>query len=209
VSKTRSSASTPQWRRSNSATSIRPGNGVLSQRSKRRVFGLLPPAAGEQTMRLAGPQTVRNSSLPPLRPLMNLKAEAAVRGASRVPGEPAWRLLRNLLLPYLRGAAEISIVDPYIRAPHQGRNLVDLLAVLASAKDPADEISVTLVTKEDKPEYQQQQLLMLKAIQDGAASVGIKFNVRWDESIHDRSIRATTAGRSFSAVDSTSSKGVG
>lgn len=96
----------------------------------------------------------------------------------------------NLLLPYLLGAAEITIVDPYIRAPHQGRNLVDLLAVLASAKDPADEISVTLVTKEDKPEYQQQQLLMLKAIQDGAASVGIKFNVHWDESIHDRSIRA-------------------
>jgi len=96
----------------------------------------------------------------------------------------------NLLLPYLRGAVEITIVDPYIRAPHQGRNLVDLLAVLASAKDPADEISVMLVTKEDKPEYQQQQLLMLKAIQDGAASVGIKFNVHWDESIHDRSIRA-------------------
>ncbi|MCT7365307.1 TIGR02688 family protein [Mycolicibacterium llatzerense] len=98
----------------------------------------------------------------------------------------------NLLMPYLRGAAGITIVDPYIRAPHQGRNLVDLLAVLASAKDPADEIAVMLVTKEDKPEYQQQQLLMLKAIQDGAASVGIKFNVQWDESIHDRSIRTDT-----------------
>ena len=98
----------------------------------------------------------------------------------------------NLLMPYLRGAADITIVDPYIRAPHQGRNLVDLLAVLASAKDPADEIAVMLVTKEDKPEYQQQQLLMLKAIQDGAASVGIKFNVQWDESIHDRSVRTDT-----------------
>jgi len=97
-----------------------------------------------------------------------------------------------MLLPYLRGATEITIVDPYIRAPHQGRNLVDLLALLASAKDPADEISVTLVTKEDKPEYEQQQLLMLKAIQDGAASVGIKFNVQWDSSIHDRSISSDT-----------------
>ncbi|AGP63461.1 ATP-dependent protease La [Mycobacterium intracellulare subsp. yongonense 05-1390] len=96
----------------------------------------------------------------------------------------------TLLLPYLRSANEITIIDPYIRAPHQGRNLVDLLGLLASAKDPADEISVRLVTKEDRPEYQQQQLLMLKAIQDGAASVGIKFNVQWDETIHDRSIRA-------------------
>ena len=97
---------------------------------------------------------------------------------------------QTLLLPYLRGAAEITIVDPYIRLPHQGRNLVDLLGLLASAKDPADEISVTLVTKEDTGDFQKQHLLMLKEIQDGAASVGIKFNVRWDETIHDRSLRA-------------------
>jgi ATP-dependent Lon protease len=95
-----------------------------------------------------------------------------------------------LLLPYLLGAAEITITDPYIRLPHQGRNLVDLLGLLASAKDPADEISVTLVTKEDTGDFQKQHLLMLKDIQDGAASVGIKFNVRLDETIHDRSIRA-------------------
>ena len=98
----------------------------------------------------------------------------------------------NLLLPYLREATDIRIVDPYIRLPHQGRNLVDLLALVASAKDPADEIAVKLVTKEDKGEFQQQHLLMLKDIQDGAATVGIKFNVEWDETIHDRSIKSDT-----------------
>ncbi|WP_409328942.1 BREX system Lon protease-like protein BrxL [Trujillonella humicola] len=96
----------------------------------------------------------------------------------------------TLLLPYLRGASEITIVDPYIRLPHQGRNLVDLLALLATAKDPADEISVRLVTKEDTGDFQKQHLLMLKEIQDGALAVGIKFNVQWDDTIHDRSIRA-------------------
>lgn len=96
----------------------------------------------------------------------------------------------TLLLPYLRGATEITVVDPYIRLPHQGRNLVDLLSLLASAKDPADEVAVTLVTKEDTGEFQRQHLLMLKDIQDGAASAGIKFDVQWDPSIHDRSIRA-------------------
>lgn len=94
-----------------------------------------------------------------------------------------------LLLPYLRGASEITIVDPYIRLPHQGRNLVDLLALLAASKDPADEITVTLVTKEVRGEYEQQHLLMLKDIQDGAATAGIQFTVTWDETIHDRSIR--------------------
>lgn len=98
----------------------------------------------------------------------------------------------SLLLPYLRGATDIRIVDPYIRLPHQGRNFVDLLALLASVKDAADEIAVKLVTKEDKSDFQQQHLLMLKDIQDGAASVGIKFNVEWDETIHDRSITTDT-----------------
>lgn len=94
-----------------------------------------------------------------------------------------------LLMPYLRGASDITIVDPYIRLPHQGRNLVDLLALLAASKDPADEITVTLVTKEVRGEYEQQHLLMLKDIQDSAATAGIQFTVTWDDTIHDRSIR--------------------
>ena len=94
----------------------------------------------------------------------------------------------TLLLPYLRGAIDITIVDPYIRLPHQGRNLVDLLALLAASKDPADEIAVKLVTKEDRSEYAQQHLLMLRDIQDSAATAGIHFSVTLDESIHDRSI---------------------
>ena len=101
----------------------------------------------------------------------------------------------TLLLPYLRGATDITIVDPYIRLPHQGRNLVDLLALLAAIKDAADEIAVTLVTKKDRGEYEQQHLLMLKDIQDSAATVGIVFSVAWDETIHDRSIRASNGWR--------------
>lgn len=96
----------------------------------------------------------------------------------------------TLLLPYLRGASEITIIDPYIRLPHQGRNLVDLLALLASAKDVADEIGVTLVTKAETGQYEQTHLVMLKDIQDSAAAAGINFKVTWDETIHDRSIRA-------------------
>lgn len=97
---------------------------------------------------------------------------------------------KELLLPYLRGATEISIIDPYIRLPHQGRNLVDLLALLASEKEPADEIGITLVTKEVMGEFQRQHLMMLRDIQESAATVGINFNIAWDETIHDRSIRS-------------------
>ena len=71
----------------------------------------------------------------------------------------------------------------------QGRNVVDLLALLAASKDPADEIAVTLVTKPETGPYEQVHLVMLKNIQDSAATVGIQFNVNWDDTIHDRSIR--------------------
>ncbi|RRD53425.1 BREX system Lon protease-like protein BrxL [Buchananella hordeovulneris] len=94
-----------------------------------------------------------------------------------------------LLMPYLRGATAITIVDPYIRLPHQGRNLVDLLALLAAAKDPADEMKVTLVTRPESGDFAQQHLLMLKNIHDSAATAGIRLTVSWDETIHDRSIR--------------------
>ena len=75
------------------------------------------------------------------------EARSIVRGPPRIPENQRGVSYETLLLPYLRGATDITIVDPYIRLPHQGRNLVDLLSLLASAKDPADEISVNLVTK--------------------------------------------------------------
>lgn len=95
----------------------------------------------------------------------------------------------NLLLPYLRGASVITITDPYIRAPHQGRNLADLLSLLAVAKDDAEEIDVLLVTSEEtKDEFKASQIVMLKSIRDASAAVGIRMKVRFDESIHDRRI---------------------
>lgn len=94
----------------------------------------------------------------------------------------------TLLMPYLRGATDITIVDPYIRMYHQGRNLVDLLALIASNKDPADEIRVTLVTKENHSEHSEQHALMLQEIQESAATVGIEFITILDSTVHDRSI---------------------
>ena len=41
----------------------------------------------------------------------------------------------TLLVPYLRGAAQITITDPYIRQFHQARNLMELIEGIAAAKD--------------------------------------------------------------------------
>jgi len=102
----------------------------------------------------------------------------------------------NLLLPYLQGATEIEFHDPYIRQPHQGRNLVELLALIATAKDPADEVTFKLFTLlEDDTEYQQRQLQMLSQIVNGAAQQGIKVDVGKDPGGHDRWIRTDTGWR--------------
>lgn len=96
---------------------------------------------------------------------------------------------RKLLLPYLTGVTRIRITDPYIRLPHQGRNLADLLSLIASVKDDADEIEVLLVTSRDiKEEFQKRQLLMLRDIKVASEAEGIYFNVKFDDSIHDRRI---------------------
>ncbi|QHD86036.1 BREX system Lon protease-like protein BrxL [Gordonia sp. JH63] len=101
-----------------------------------------------------------------------------------------------ILMPYIRGATEIELHDPYIRMSHQGRNLVELLALIASAKDPADEVTFKLFTLlENDPEYQKKQLQMLGQIIQGAAQQGIKVEVAKDPGGHDRWIRADTGWR--------------
>ncbi|MGO1739997.1 MAG: BREX system Lon protease-like protein BrxL, partial [Actinomycetaceae bacterium] len=102
----------------------------------------------------------------------------------------------HLLLPYLRGASRITITDPYIRLRHQGRNLVDLLSLLAAAKDDADEIDVLLVTTiEPKPEYKLQHVRMLESIQAASHAVGVRLEVQLDDSIHDRRIETNHGWR--------------
>ncbi|MGV9748328.1 BREX system Lon protease-like protein BrxL [Rhodococcus zopfii] len=102
----------------------------------------------------------------------------------------------TLLMPYLRGATEIELHDPYIRMSHQGRNLVELLALIASAKDPADEVTFKLFTLLDAdPEYEKKQLQMLHQIVQGAAQQGIKVEVAKDPGGHDRWIRTDNGWR--------------
>ncbi len=102
----------------------------------------------------------------------------------------------SLLVPYLRGAAQITIVDPYVRMFHQARNLMELVEGIARTKDPADEVVLKLVTVEnqDGPDRLQRQLEYLLQIKKSAGVLGIVFDVELVEpqAIHDRSITTDT-----------------
>ena len=103
----------------------------------------------------------------------------------------------TLLLPYLDGATEITIVDPYVRQFHQARNLMELIEVFARTKDPADEVKILLVTSEntDGPEKLQKQMEFLLRVKQAAEVAGITLDVKFDATIHDRSIVANSGWR--------------
>ncbi|WP_163541999.1 BREX system Lon protease-like protein BrxL [Occultella kanbiaonis] len=103
----------------------------------------------------------------------------------------------NLLLPYLSGATEITVTDPYVRQFHQARNLMELVEALAVFKDPAEEVKVLLVTSEstDGPEKLQKQMEFLLRVKQAAAVAGITLEVRFNATIHDRSIVANSGWR--------------
>ncbi len=95
----------------------------------------------------------------------------------------------NVLLPYLVGAAKITIIDPYVRRPHQVRNVGDLLGLLALAKGPAEEIAIELVTGQtDQDQFKKDQLERLVALREASQSFGVTLDIRLDDTIHDRSI---------------------
>ena len=98
----------------------------------------------------------------------------------------------SLLVPYLRGATEITIVDPYVRMFHQARNLMELVEGIARGKDPADEVALKLITVENQesPEKVQRQLEFLLQIKKSAGVLGIVLDVELVEptTVHDLSL---------------------
>jgi len=95
----------------------------------------------------------------------------------------------ELLGPYLKGAAKITITDPYIRLFYQARNLMELLETIAKVKSDDDEVEVHLVTVEDEFKGEQQKQYLMQ-IQENVWTTGIKFSWEFDESnsIHARHI---------------------
>ncbi len=87
----------------------------------------------------------------------------------------------------MKGAAKITITDPYIRLFYQTRNLMELLETIAKQKADEVEVEVQLITVEDDFKGPQ-QIEWFENMQETVATVGISFNWKFDEShtIHAR-----------------------
>ena len=96
---------------------------------------------------------------------------------------------RRLLADYLQGCSRIIIRDPYIRAFHQVRNLVEFLRMVNEITPLGDEVTVHLITGSDQ-ETMEKQVENLSQVQDSFASTSTPFTWELDASpnFHARSI---------------------
>jgi ATP-dependent Lon protease len=98
-----------------------------------------------------------------------------------------------LLGPWLDGAAEITLTDPYVRVYHQMRNLMELLEVVAIRKPDGEDVRFKLITAPD-PEDPDRQAGYLGQIRDGIAPLGVEFGWDFDgtSAIHARHLVTDT-----------------
>ena len=98
---------------------------------------------------------------------------------------------RRLFADYLQGCSGIIIRDPYIRAFHQVRNLVEFLRMVNEITPVGDEVTVHLITGADQ-ETMEKQVENLGQVQDSFAGTSTPFRWEIDASPHFHARSITT-----------------
>ncbi|MFM1799579.1 MAG: system Lon protease-like protein BrxL [Cyanobacteriota bacterium] len=139
-----------------------------------------PPAASSEP---AEPATAENREAAP--PSNALQKEQHLVVPENTKG---WSY-RRLFADYLQGCSGIIIRDPYIRAFHQIRNLVEFLRMVNEITPVGDEVTVHLITGSDQ-ETLEKQVEHLGQVQDSFAGTSTPFTWEIDASpnFHARSI---------------------
>lgn len=140
----------------------------------------------------AGPERAAGRSVPDL-------AGAPAAPAGPEPGHVTFAENQKgisfdaLFGPWLDGATEITLTDPYIRVYHQMRNVMELLEMIALRKPEGEDVRFSLLTAPD-PEDLERQAGYLEQIRDGIAPLGVEFSWEFDgtNTIHARHLVTDT-----------------
>lgn len=92
----------------------------------------------------------------------------------------------SLIGPYLKGATEVHVEDPYIRLPHQIQNFVRFCETII--KLPAVK-KIVLVTSYDDATQQQETKQKLDELAQSLLEMDITLDIRLNPNMHDREIR--------------------
>src|SRR5581483_1110682 len=100
---------------------------------------------------------------------------------------------RTLFADHLRGAREIGVLDPYIRAFWQIRNFMEFVQLVHELTPAGEETKVSLLTKSD-PERCVEQDESLQKIQESCAGsrVAVEYDYDKSDTLHARSITTDT-----------------
>ena len=95
----------------------------------------------------------------------------------------------KLFAPYLCDASEITVEDPYIRAPWQIKNFMEFVTMLIDTR-PVDDLKIHLLTNEEEDKIPD-LIDKLDDIKDDLAAYGIEFEYKFRD-FHDRCIKTDT-----------------
>ena len=95
----------------------------------------------------------------------------------------------KLFAPYLCDASEITVEDPYIRAPWQIKNFMEFMTMLIDTR-PVDDLKVHLLTNEEEDKIPD-LIDKLDDIKDDLATYGVEFDYKFRD-FHDRCIKTDT-----------------
>ena len=155
--------------------------------------GLRPLSSEAQPIAAAGPGAAAEPSAgQATKAAGNAQVAAAAELGEQhleVPENAKGWSYRRLFADYLQGCSGIIIRDPYIRAFHQIRNLVEFLRMVNEITPIGDEVTVHLITGSDQ-ETLEKQVENLGQVQDSFAGTSTPFTWEIDASpnFHARSI---------------------
>lgn len=96
---------------------------------------------------------------------------------------------KKLFAAYMADAKEITVEDPYIRAPWQIKNFMEFITMLIDTR-PVDDLKVNLFTNEEEEKIPD-LIDKMDEIKDDLASYGIEFEYKFRD-FHDRCIKTDT-----------------
>ena len=95
----------------------------------------------------------------------------------------------KLFAPYMQEAKEITVEDPYIRAPWQIKNFMEFVTMLIDTR-PVDDLKLTLITNEEEEKIPD-LIDRMDELKDDLVNYGIDFEYKFRD-FHDRCIKTDT-----------------
>ena len=135
-----------------------------------------------QAMNQGMPQTESNDGKRPRIPILQEKSLSFRMGQTGVN-------YKKLFATYIAEAREITVEDPYIRAPWQIKNFMEFVTMLIETR-PVDDLKLHLFTNEEEEKIPD-LIDKLDDIKDDLAGYGIEFDYKLRD-FHDRCIKTDT-----------------